>query len=223
MPDKFRNKYRISSARLQHWDYGSNAIYFVTICTQNREHYFGEIADGHMNLSETGKMANRFWSEIPIHFPFVQLGEFVVMPNHVHGIIIIDKPTNSGNNDFIEMDGAAGGAFGDVPNGGVDDGAIVETPNLGVSTVAPNHVTINNPPVNNGKTNAASAKWKPGILGSIINQYKRICTIHARKINPGFAWQPRFHDHIIRNHQSFQRISNYIINNPVNWRDDKFY
>ena len=80
MPDKFQNKYRISSARLKDWDYSSNAIYFVTICTQNREHYFGEIADGQMNLSETGNMANRFWFEIPKHFPFVQLGEFVVMP-----------------------------------------------------------------------------------------------------------------------------------------------
>lgn len=221
MPDKFQNKYRISSARLQHWDYGSNAIYFVTICTQNREHYFGEIADGKMNLSDTGKMADRFWFEIPNHFSFVQLGEFVVMPNHVHGIIIIDKPINPGNNDFVEMGGDV--SIDDVRNGGVDDGAIVETPNLGVSTVATNHVAINNPPTNNGKTNTASAKWKPGILGSIVNQYKRICTINARKINPGFSWQSRFHDHIIRNHQSFQRISNYIINNPVNWRDDKFY
>ena len=197
MPDKFQNKYRISSARLQHWDYGSDALYFVTICTQNREHYFGEIADGKMQLSETGKMANRFWFEIPNHFPFVQLGEFVVMPNHVHGIIIIDKTGYDGAND---------GATGDVPNG-----AIVETPNLGVSTVATNDdtandVTINNPPDNNCKTTAASAKWKPGILGSIINQYKRIYTINARKINPGFSWQPRFHDHIIRNHESFQRI-----------------
>jgi len=219
MPDKFQNKYRISSARLQHWDYGSDALYFVTICTQNREHYFGEIADGKMQLSETGKMAYLFWFEIPNHFPFVQLGEFVVMPNHVHGIIIIDKPTNSGNNDFDEM----GGDGGDGTIGGVGDGAIVETPNLGVSTVAPNHVTINYPPADKRKTNAASAKWKTGILGSIINQYKRICTINARKINPGFSWQPRFHDHIIRNHESFQRISDYISNNPVNWQDDKFY
>jgi REP element-mobilizing transposase RayT len=212
MPDKFRNKYRISSARLKNWDYGSDALYFVTICTQNREHYFGEIADGKMQLSETGKMANRFWFEIPNHFPFVQLGEFVVMPNHIHGIIIVDKTTKFRNNDFIEM-------VGDAGDGVIIDAlgnAIVETPKLGVSTVPPttNETT---------KTTAASAKWKPGILGSIINQYKRICTINARKINPGFSWQPRFHDHIIRNHKSFQRISDYIVNNPVIWRDDNFY
>ena len=164
------------------------------------------------------------------------------MPNHVHGIIIIDKPDNLENDNCIETIGGVGGAMIDAGDGLIDDAhdgamidargdAIVETPNLGVSTVAPNHVTINNQnhvsinntPANNGKTDAASAKWKPGILGSIINQYKRICTIHARKINPGFAWQSRFHDHIIRNHESFIGISNYIINNPVNWQDDKFY
>jgi hypothetical protein len=231
MSDKFQNKYRISSARLKNWDYGSNAIYFVTICTQNREHYFGTIADERMELSETGKIAQRFWFEIPIHFPFVKLGESVVMPNHIHGIIIIDKPDK--NFDF-GIHGDAATAIGDagdgamvdardVPFGDVGDVAIVETPNLGVSTVVPNHVTTNNPPANNGKTTAASAKWNPEILGSIINQYKRICTINARKINPGFSWQSRFHDHIIRNHESFVRISDYIINNPVNWKVDKFY
>ncbi|NJO68999.1 MAG: hypothetical protein HC830_06660 [Bacteroidetes bacterium] len=67
------------------------------------------------------------------------------------------------------------------------------------------------------RTESASKKWKPQSVGVIINQYKRKCTIDAWKINPGFAWQPRFHDHIIRNDQEFQRIRNYIINNPKNW------
>jgi REP element-mobilizing transposase RayT len=91
MDDKFQNKYRISSTRLQNWDYGWNAPYFVTICTQKREHYFGEIVDGKMQFSEIGKIAQQFWHEIPDHFPFVILDAFVVMPNHVHGIIIINK------------------------------------------------------------------------------------------------------------------------------------
>ncbi len=57
----------------------------------------------------------------------------------------------------------------------------------------------------------------------MINQYKRICTINARKINPDFAWQPRFYDHIIRNEESFNNISKYIINNPQNWNNDELY
>jgi len=73
------------------------------------------------------------------------------------------------------------------------------------------------------KTANASKKWKSNTIGSIINQYKRICTINARKIHTDFAWQSRFHDHIIRNSAEFERIQNYISNNPLNWKDDKFY
>jgi REP element-mobilizing transposase RayT len=89
MPDKFQNKYRIASARLQWWDYGKNAAYFVTICTQKREHFFGNISNNEMHLTDIGQLAHKFWAEIPHHFTFVHLGEFVIMPNHVHGIIII--------------------------------------------------------------------------------------------------------------------------------------
>lgn len=89
--DKFKNRYRIPSARLQNYDYSSNGYYFITICTKNREYFFGEIADNKMQLSKMGKTAEKFWLEIPKHFPFVKLDEFVVMPNHVHGIIIINK------------------------------------------------------------------------------------------------------------------------------------
>ena len=99
MTEKFQNKYRIKTTRLQNWDYGSNAAYFVTICTQNREYYFGEIINGVMQLSEIGLLANKYWLEIPEHFPFVELDEFVVMPNHVHGIIIINKSDDAKAND----------------------------------------------------------------------------------------------------------------------------
>ena len=94
MSDKYKGRYRIESARLKNWDYGWNAAYFVTICTHGREHYFGDIIDGRMQLSEIGHLANKYWSEIPKHFPFVELDSFVVMPNHVHGIVIINKPND---------------------------------------------------------------------------------------------------------------------------------
>lgn len=99
MQNKFKNKYRISSARLQTWDYSNNGAYFITICTQNRHHFFGNINNGIMQLSEIGKLAEQFWYEIPNHFPMVELGNFVVMPNHVHGILIIDKTNDS---SFVE-------------------------------------------------------------------------------------------------------------------------
>ncbi len=191
MTGKFQNKYRISSARLQNWDYGSNAAYFVTICTQNREHYFGEISDGIMQLSEMGAMANKYWSEIPEHFPFVELGEFVIMPNHVHGIIIINKPGNERN---LETRHAL---------------SLPTHPHQ-----HPQHETIGQKRFQNqGK----------GTLSSIIGSYKSVLTKNARKIHAGFAWQSRFHDHIIRNDNSFHRIQQYILSNPQNWTKDKFH
>ncbi len=94
--DKFRGQYRIPSARWAAWDYGSNAAYFITICIANRAHDFGEITDGEMTQSPLGQSALVCWNEIPAHFTFVELGEFVVMPNHVHGIVVINKPVESG-------------------------------------------------------------------------------------------------------------------------------
>ena len=90
--DKFKGKYRIASTRLAAWDYGSNAIYFVTICTAGRTHYFGEVVDGEMVLSPLGRTAADCWQAIPEHFSFVVPDVCVVMPNHVHGIVVIDKP-----------------------------------------------------------------------------------------------------------------------------------
>jgi len=194
MAEKFQNKYRIASARLQTWDYGWNAAYFVTICTQDREYFFGNITDGKMHLSETGNIAQKFWMEIPNHFPFTRLGEFIIMPDHMHGIIIIDH--------FHRAE--------------------AETPNLGVSAPNPGGAAENiqyfgDPKSPKSKSGGKNEQWKPGTLGVIINQYKRICTINARKIHPNFAWQPRFHDIIIRNDRAFKTISNYIINNPTKW------
>jgi putative transposase len=91
--EKYKGKYRIPSARWAAWDYGSNAAYFVTICIADRTHDFGEVVDGEMTLTPLGQAAADCWEAIPDHFPFVVLDGFVVMPNHVHGIIVIDKPT----------------------------------------------------------------------------------------------------------------------------------
>ena len=189
MSEKFRNKYRIPTVRLQNWDYGSNAMYFVTICTANRKYYFGKIVETQnlvspyqMEFSELGKIANHCWKEIPIHFPFAKLGEFVVMPNHVHGIIIIDKPIN----DIVD--------------------ANVETQNFA------------SPRGNHNKFGPQSKN-----LASIIRGFKSSVTVYARSNNIDFDWQSRFYDHIIRNNESYLKISNYIINNPSKWANDKFF
>jgi len=91
----FSGKYRVDTTRLKNWDYGWNAEYFVTICTKNRVQWFGNVENKMMKLSQIGKIADRCWMEIPDHFPFVKLGAYVIMPDHVHGIIIIDKPNHN--------------------------------------------------------------------------------------------------------------------------------
>lgn len=190
---KFKNKYRIPSNRFKNWDYGTNAAYFITICTHNRKHFFGEIKNGEMHLNELSEIATQFWLDIPKHFPFIELGNFVVMPNHTHGILIIDK-------------------------------SAAEMPNLGISTPPTPSTPIipNPPPTEKPKTGGKIEQWKPGTIGVIINQYKRIVTINNRKIDPNFKWQSNYHDHIIRNSNSFENIQNYIEKNPSKWNEDKF-
>src|SRR5690606_1594854 len=96
MSDRFQNKYRIESTRLKNWDYGWNAPYFVTICTQNRECFFGDVVGGDMVLNDIGKIVETEWLKTFEMRPDMNLemGQFVVMPNHFHAIIGI------GENEF---------------------------------------------------------------------------------------------------------------------------
>ncbi len=91
-PILFHNKYRIPSARRQGWDYGSSGWYFVTICTKGKEYYLGDIIGNRMRLSSMGRIAKQCWQQIPNHFSHVALDAFVIMPNHVHGVIVINEP-----------------------------------------------------------------------------------------------------------------------------------
>ena len=99
MEDKFKKKYRISPARLATWDYSAQSLYYVTICTKDRNHYFGEILpptethdSADLKPTEIGAVADSNWQNIPKHFPFVKLYEYVIMPNHLHAILFFNKP-----------------------------------------------------------------------------------------------------------------------------------
>ena len=181
--EKFRNKYRIPSARLTTWDYGSNPAYFVTICTRDRVHVFGEVQDGQVQLSPLGQAAWDCWRAIPDHFPFAIADAFVAMPNHVHGIAVIDKP-----------DGA--------------DPTHVETQNL-ASLRQPQPVNRFGPQSQN--------------LASIVRGVKMALQQFARQHQIAFAWQARYHDHIIRNPAEYDRIRNYIVENPQKWSEDRYH
>lgn len=211
---KFQNKYRIASARAPFWDYAWNAAYFVTLCTKNRLCWFGNVADGNMVLSPIGHIANSCWYEIPNHFPFVELGAHIIMPNHVHGIVIIDKP-HDGN---------------DAPNApNVPQSPNVETQDIASLQQAPpsnpSDASERPEPPKPSELDQPKNQFGPQSknLASIVRGFKIGVTKNARQINPGFQWQPLYHDHIIRNDAAFQHISNYILNNPAKWQEDKFY
>ena len=90
---KFKNKYRIPSARWVDWDYGDEGAYFVTICTKNRLHYFGEIENAEMHYSTIGEIAAQEWLKSMQLRPDMELDMecFQVMPNHIHGIVVIGR------------------------------------------------------------------------------------------------------------------------------------
>lgn len=83
--------------RLQNYNYSSEGWYFVTICIKDKEEFFGKIDDGKMVLNEYGKIAQKCWLEIPDHFSDVETDEFIIMPNHIHGIVVINNTGNVGN------------------------------------------------------------------------------------------------------------------------------
>ena len=200
---KYMNKYRSESARAQWWDYGWNGAYFITICTADREHFFGEIKNGKMILSPTGVIADLLWHEIKNHSKSVELGDFVVMPNHIHGILILDKPNETTHHCCCFCRDRACPVPTKTTTIGEAKQTIVETE----KTIGQNRFQ------NIGKNT----------VSSIVGSYKSAVTKHANRLGLKNGWQTRFHDHIIRNDAEYQRISNYIINNPNKWMEDKFH
>lgn len=171
------------SIRLAGYDYTQAGAYFITICTHKRQNLFGDIVNGEMILNEYGKIAANSWQELARHFPHITLGEWVIMPNHVHGIIVIGR--------------------GEAP---ADEQS--------TTTLSDNRRVLRPSPPNG---------TDPGSVGAIVQNYKSVA---SRKINKlrstagAPVWQRNYWEHIIRNEQAYQRIANYIINNPAQWGAD---
>ncbi len=196
---KFNNKYRIETTRLKNWDYAQKGVYYITICTANRDHFFGKIENKEIDLSEIGTIVKQEWIKTPEIRPDMnlELGEFVVMPNHFHGIIFIGN--NKFNNKPIVRD-----AMHSVSN---------------MHRVSKMH-RISTDKTDDVYKNEFGPQSKN--LSSIIRGFKSSVTIRAKRINPDFGWQSRFYDHIIRNQNAYDTISQYIIDNPKKWIDDEF-
>ena len=215
MADLFQNKYRIPSSRLQTYDYSGQGMYFITICTKFMQHFFGKIINdpltkiAKLQQTEIGEIAESEWYKSLEMRPDMNLdiGEFIVMPNHIHGIMIIGKNEfNSGETKLNENSKSPGHS---------ELNANAESNSL--RRDAMHRVSTQSTPQSK---NAFAPQSKN--LASIMRGYKSAVTTYARKNNIKFEWHIRYHDHIIRNEEEFLRISNYIKNNPSKWPDDKF-
>ncbi|WP_208796422.1 transposase [Flavobacterium fluviatile] len=199
---KFQGKYRIESARAKWWNYDNPGDYFITICTKNKDHLFGYIKDGEMILNEYGKIVLDCWLDLTNHYDNIILGEFQIMPNHIHCII-----------------GAVETGFKPVCTTNVDS----DTDLKPVCTTNVDSDTGLKPVCTD--MDDKSAKKAHGIFEFI----RALKSFSSRRINEkrnsiGVTnWQERFHDHIIRNEAEYDRIKNYIKNNPKKWYEDCFF
>ena len=205
MASRFRNKYRIETTRLNGFDYAKPGNYFITICTKDREPLFGEIIDGKIKLSESGKIVSDCWSDLPNHYPNIILDEFIVMPNHIHGIIIIrnrtDNNLNHGLSEFIRaFKSFSSRRINKLHKLNIVDLDFVETGLRPVST-SPNGTSPNGTSPNGTSPNGTPSTGTTSAVATPT-------------AIPSKIWQPRFYDRIIRTDNELNRIRLYIKNNP---------
>jgi putative transposase len=224
----FRNKFRNESFRLNRHDYSANSTYFITICTRLEISYFGNITGGKMILSESGRIASKFWHELPEHFSFVSLDEFVVMPNHVHGIIIIESA--SAVRTLHEMSQKQQSPIvvrtlhetsqkqqSPIVVRTLHEMSQKQQSPIVVRTLHATSLHSLTPEQKVKNEFMAAISPKPGSLATVIRSYKSAVSKNAHLINSDFSWHPRYYDRIIRSNIELNRIRDYIINNPAKW------
>jgi putative transposase len=198
-------KHKDGSFRLKEWNYSNVGLYFITICTINKEYLFGKIENGKMFLNEIGTVAETNWQDIDKQFRNIKIADFVIMPNHLHGILIIDGlysgDTNNGNEHAIDDNVCP-----------IDDN---------VRAIDVNVRAINRAPTKTGGITGSNNPMLYQNISTAVRWFKGKTTFDCRKVNPKFCWQPRFYDHVIRNQQSFIKIQDYIANNPKMWERDR--
>lgn len=215
--EKYQNKYRISSHRMPNWDYSTNGIYFLTIVTQNRVCNLGKIDNNNMILSDFGKIIeNELLKSFQIRDELF-LDEYIIMPNHIHTIVILYQPKINGNN----LNGSH-----DSHNSHGSHGSHVETHGRASlqSREQPREQFTNMQFIRKPKSISSFFAGFKSAVNSKIDDYIDIHKLNMPKYNKNnHFFQPNYHDHIIRNDNEYNRIRNYLLDNPKNWEDDKFY
>lgn len=162
-----------------------------------------------MELNNAGKMTRDCWKNIPDHFPNVVLHEYIIMPNHVHGIIELVGANQHSPNQHSPNQHLSGTGKNNNPT-------IENNETKNVSNGAGN--------VPNGAKNISPPRSPSKTIGSVVRGFKIGVTKWMRQNTDIFdVWQRNYYEHIIRNEKSYGNISQYIISNPEKWEDDKFH
>ncbi len=208
-------KHHRRSIRLRGYGYSQPGAYFVTICTQNNEYLFGDVVDGGMVLNDAGQMVQGAWDELPANYPGIETDAFIIMPNHVHGIITIQPPDAKSP---LSPVGAGPRACPPLrpPR---------EQPPPTGPPSRPRH-----PPPPAGQPQGVA----PTTIMSLPDVVHRFKTLTTKRYTdavkhtgwrpfPGRLWQRNYWDHIVRNERELHHIREYIINNPAKWESDRLY
>jgi REP element-mobilizing transposase RayT len=204
---------------MSQWDYSENGMYFITIVCNNRINWFGKIENCKMILSNFGKIVNDEWMKSFEIRNELFLDEYIIMPDHLHAIVLLKKMVdNNGSDDTVVDNGIVEthGHFPIEPHGRF----LVETHGrASLSSVEP--------------TNNSIFQRKPKSISSFMAGFKSATSneidnfidnngLEISKFNKNNRlWQPNYYDRIIRNESEYYKRKNYIINNPLKWNDDK--
>ena len=179
------------SIRLKGYDYSAAGAYFVTVCSQNRECLFGDVVDGKMRLNDVGHMVYKAWNDLSVKYSDIETDEFVVMPNHVHGIIVI-----------------VGAGPCACPGIHARPESCTAQPQTGQPQgVAP--TTLSLPEIVHRFKSFTTAEYRNGVRLQ-----------HWPPFNSKL-WQRNYYEHIIRSEEEMNRIREYTIENPIKWADDE--
>lgn len=205
-PDKHRRR----SIRLKGYDYSSAGLYFITICTQKRAHLFGEIIKGEMQYNSLAKKVFESWDSIADHFPNTENHEFIIMPNHIHGIIeILD------NNENSEKE------IGKFQSPSKTIGSIIRGFKIGTKKGI-RELYSEIPSERSSSTGEKSFAPTEDEIKKSENHFAS--TEILKKIDFSKSiWHRNYYEHIIRNNSAYRNIANYIRNNPKKWKEDKFF
>lgn len=205
--------YRIESNRWEFWDYSAPASYFLTICTHNRLHIFGNVVDKQMQLSAAGEIAANEFLKIPEYHKRITLDEWVVMPNHVHCVITLHGEDY--DNGFANMENI----ISTVPAPHSIPIQPLSIKWKWCDPVEPTEKTLE-------EKSAYAAVRRRMLIPTIMSKFKQQISKHINLMNDTIGqtnWQIDYHDHVIRNNISYWNIRNYIVNNPAKWDEDTLY